>query len=299
MPSPELQNVIDLLIQSREVAPENPSIEDSRAGFDALSQMFPPPEGTITETAVIAGMRAEWVRGPGATDDATVLYLHGGGYAIGSLESHRGLIARLSAACGVRFCAVDYRLAPEHPHPAAVDDGVAAYRALLDQGIAAARLAIAGDSAGGGLTIATLVAARDAGLPMPAAAAVLSPWLDLEGTGESRTTRADVDPVIPNERLKELAEYYLAGQDARAPLASPIYADLRGLPPVLVHVGDAEVLLSDSTTFAERAREAGVDVTLEVWPEMIHVWHLFGAMAPEGRDATAKVGAYLRERLRG
>jgi acetyl esterase/lipase len=189
----------------------------------------------------------------------------------------------------MRFLTIDYRLAPEHPHPAAVEDGVAAYRFLLDEGAPPSRLAMAGDSAGGGLTIATLLVAREADLPMPLAAVVLSPWLDLEGTGESRTTRAQADPILTNAFLEEMAEYYLQGQDARAPLASPIYADLRGLPPILIQVGDTEILLSDSTTFARRADESHVDVTLEVWPEMIHVWHLFGALAPEGHEAAARV----------
>ena len=226
-----------------------------------------------------------------------MLYLHGGGYIMGSLNTHRDMMGRISRAAQTRVLGLDYRLAPEHPFPAAVDDTVAGYRFLLDQGLPSARLAIAGDSAGGALTLAALVAGRDAGFPMPAAAVCLSPFLDLEGTGESITTRADVDPIATPEVIDVWAKAYLAGADPRTPLANPLYADLAGLPPLLIQVGDHEVLLDDSTRLAERAQAAGVQVKLEIWPEMIHRWHSYAAVLPEGQQAIEDIGAFLREQI--
>jgi acetyl esterase/lipase len=178
-----------------------------------------------------------------------------------------------------------------------VDDAVKAYRWLLKQGVDPARVVIAGDSAGGGLTAATLVALRDGGDPLPAAGVLMSPWLDMEGSGESMTSKAAVDPIIQWEFLRIAAGHYMAGGDARAPLASPIYADLTGLPPLLIQVGGRETLLDDSTRLAERAKVAGVEVTLDVWDEMIHVWQLFAPLLPEGQQAIEQIGAWAREKL--
>ena len=191
--------------------------------------------------------------------------------------------------------ALNYRLAPEYPFPAAVDDALAGYRYLLDHGLKPARIAVAGDSAGGGLTVATLIAIRDAGLPLPAAGVCLSPWVDLEEKGESMTTRAKADPVVQREGLVGMAQAYLAGKDPRTPLASPLHADLKGLPPLLIQVGDAETLLDDSTRIAGRARAARVQVKLEVWPEMIHVWQLFASFLPEGQEAVEGIGKYIHQ----
>jgi acetyl esterase/lipase len=188
-------------------------------------------------------------------------------------------------------------LAPEHPHPAAVDDSVTAYRWLLSQGVAPSRLAIAGDSAGGGLTIATLVALRDLGVPLPAAAVPISPWVDLEGTGETMATRADVDLLVTAAGLKMMADHFLAGQDAREPLAAPLHADLTGLPPLYIQVGDEETLLDDSLRIAAKARDAGVDVTVDVFPEMQHVFQMGAGSVPEADEAIVRIGAYLRGRL--
>jgi acetyl esterase/lipase len=190
---------------------------------------------------------------------------------------------------------IDYRLAPEHPHPAAVDDAVAAYRWMLTQGLKPPRVAVAGDSAGGGLTVATLLAIRDAKLPLPAAGACLSPWVDLEGIGESMTTRAGVDPIVQKPGLLQMAAAYLAGKDPRTPLAAPLYADLSGLPPLLIQVGTAETLLDDASRLAERARKAGVTVSYEPWESMIHVWHLFAPMLDEGQQAIDRVGEFVRK----
>jgi acetyl esterase/lipase len=190
---------------------------------------------------------------------------------------------------------IDYRLAPEHPHPAAVDDAVAAYRWMLAQGLKPARITVAGDSAGGGLTVATLLAIRDAKLPLPGAGACLSPWVDLEGIGESMTTKAGVDPIVQKTGLLQMAAAYLGGKDPRTPLAAPLYADLSGLPPLLIQVGTAETLLDDASRLAERARKAGVTVSYEPWESMIHVWHLFAPMLDEGQQAIDRIGEFVRK----
>jgi acetyl esterase/lipase len=202
------------------------------------------------------------------------------------------IAANISRAAGVRVLLIDYRLAPEHPHPAAVDDATAAYRWLLAQGLDAGKLAISGDSAGGGLTVASLLALRDAGDPLPACAVPMSPWLDLELTGASFDTRADLDPMCSHTGLKEMADWYLAGQDARTPTASPIHADLAGLPPLLVQVGDHEVLLDDSVRLVDRAKQAGVDATLEIGEECFHVYQAFPV--PEADEAIARLAAFVR-----
>ena len=192
---------------------------------------------------------------------------------------------------------VDYGLVPEHPFPRAVEDAVCAYRFLRRLGFAAARIAVAGDSAGGGLTVATLLALRDAGDELPAAGVALSPWFDLSLSGASMDQRAEADPIVRREELQAMATAYLGGRDPRTPLASPLFADLRALPPLLVHVGTAEILLDDSTRFADQARAAGVAVDLEVWDDMIHVWHAFASVLPEGREAIARIAQYLEPRL--
>jgi acetyl esterase/lipase len=224
-----------------------------------------------------------------------MLYLHGGGYVVGSIATHLGLAGRLSRAAAARVLLLNYRLAPEHPFPAAVEDATAAYRWLLGTGVKPGRIAIAGDSAGGGLTVATLVALRDAGEPLPAAGVCQSPWIDLEGAGESVTTKAHVDPLVHKDMLLKMASWYLAGANPRTPLAAPLYADLQGLPPLLVQVGTAEILLDDATRLADRARAAGVAVTLEPWEGMIHVWQLFASILPEGQQAIDRIGAFVRQ----
>lgn len=276
---------------------EEPPIEESRAVLDALALLFPTPDD-VTVTAVSAGgVPAEWLDLPGGQPGQVLVYLHGGGYQTGSPTSHRELVARIARACGVRALVVDYRLAPEHPYPAAIDDARSAWRWLRqDQGVPAASIVLAGDSAGGGLSAALLVALRDAGEALPAAAALLSPWTDLACTGASLAELGDLDPVIPPGRLPMMAATYLGHADPRQPLASPLYADLAGLPPLLVQVGTMEALLSDSQRFAERARADGVDVTLEVEEGLPHVWQIMGS-APEAGAATDRIGRFLRAQL--
>ena len=271
------------------------TLEERRALMDSFGQAA--PAGTTVSTVDAGGVPSEWVVALEADDDRVILYLHGGGYSLGSLDSHRQLVSHLSREAKARVLNVDYRLAPEHPYPAAVDDAVAAYRWLLGQGVSADRIAISGDSAGGGLTLATLLALRDAGDPLPAAAVPLSPWTDLEGTGESVRTRAAVDLMIQPDRLKETADLYANGADLRQPHLSPLHGDYKGLPPLLIQVGDAEVLLDDATRVAAIAKSAGVDVTLEVWDEMPHVFQAFIGVLPEADKAVARIGEWVREQI--
>jgi acetyl esterase/lipase len=278
-------------------AAENPSLAEQRARLDSLADFFPVPEGVEIEPATVGGVAGEWVRGRRARRDAAVLYLHGGGYVVGSPKSHRHLAAALSEASGLSLFVPDYRLAPEHPFPAAVDDAVAAYKGLLESGLSPARLAIAGDSAGGGLTIATLVALRDRKIPLPACAVGISPWTDLSQGGEAYRTRLKRDPMISKDGLDAMAAAYLAGADAKTPLASPLFADLAGLPPLLLQVGTEEALYDDTVGLKQRAEAAGVEVSAESWGGMMHVWHIFHPILSEGRDAIARVGSYLKSRV--
>ena len=296
MPSEQFETLMRML-REQPLSDAEPTFEELRQRMDQMTGILPLAEDMQLEAIQVAGVPCEWTSVPGVRDDQVLLYLHGGGYAIGSVSTHRGLVTNLSRAGGLRCLSVDYRLAPEHPHPAAVDDATAAYRFLLEQGHAPERLAIAGDSAGGGLTAATLLALRDAGDPLPGAAVLISPWTDMEATGDSMHTNAEVDPMVERDGLERMAQAYLAGQDPRAPLASPLHARLDGLPPLLIQVGTAETLLDDSTRFAERAKSAGVDVTLEEWEDMIHVFQAFSPMLPEADRAIERIGGWLRERL--
>ncbi|HSD11463.1 MAG TPA: alpha/beta hydrolase [Candidatus Binatia bacterium] len=292
------QEQLQAIIQQLKANPllEQPELEAVRAGFEQMAAMFPVPADVKCEPAMAGNVKAEWVTAPGAAADRAILHLHGGGYVIGSINTHRALAAGLSRAAKARVLLIGYRLAPEHPHPAAVDDAVAAYRWLLAQGLSPKRIAIAGDSAGGGLTIATLVALRDAGEKLPAAGVCLSPWVDLEGIGDSMTTKADLDPMVKKDGLVQLATLYLGGKDPRTPLAAPLYADLSGLPPLLILAGTWETLLDDASRIAERARKAGVDVTYEPAEGMIHVWQLFAPILDEGKQSIERIGQYVRSK---
>jgi acetyl esterase/lipase len=286
------------LFRAQSLTPPSQSWAEQRAGIEQMGAMLPPVEGFEATPATVGGIAGEWVRGKHVRrNDAAVLYLHGGGYTIGSPKSHRHLVGQLSIDSGLPIFSADYRLAPEHPFPAAIDDGVAAYKGLLDGGIAPGHLAIAGDSAGGGLTMATLLAARDKGLPMPACAVPISPWVDLSQGGESFRARAARDPIVTKDGIDVMAAAYLNGADAKNPLASPVFADLKGLPPLLIQVGSEEALHSDAVTLAQRAEAAGVEVSFESWGGMIHVWHAFHPILSEGRDAVARIGAYLKQRI--
>ncbi|MBV8397388.1 MAG: alpha/beta hydrolase [Acetobacteraceae bacterium] len=279
--------------------PRPPGLEERRKRLDALASQHPLPADVRIEEVDVGGVPAEWSSTPQADPDRVILFLHGGGYVSGSLVSHRAMVAEAGRLSGARTLALGYRLAPEHPFPAAFEDTMAGYRSLLSQGFDSGRIAIAGDSAGGGLTIAALVSIREAGLPLPACGWCVSPWVDLAGTGDSLDSKAEADPMIQRDYLQELAAAYLHGADPRSPAASPLYADLRGLPPLLIQVGSAETLLDDSVRLARKAGAEDVWVRLEVWPEMIHVWHLFYPQLAAGRRALASAGAFIRAELSG
>lgn len=273
--------------------PAPDALDALRAQYDKAERFFKLPSGVVVEPVRVGALPAEWLRPAGARADATVLYLHGGGYAIGSAKSHRHLAAAIAKAAGTPALLVDYRRAPEHPFPAAVEDAVASYRWLLGTGHPSRRIVVAGDSAGGGLTVATLVALRDAGTALPAAGVCISPWVDLTCGGASYQTKAASDPLVTREGVARMAAWYLAGADPKTPLASPLHADLRGLPPLLVHVGSEEVLLDDARQLATQAGAAGVEATLAVWPEMVHVWHWFLGMLDEAQAAVDDIGAFV------
>ncbi len=270
-------------------------IEQRRRSIARMTGWNPLPKETRLEMIDADGVPAAWVQREGARQDHVVLYLHGGGYVVGSIRTHQTLAAYLSRAADARVLLIDYRLAPEHPFPAAVEDAVRAYRWLLGQGIAPERTAVAGDSAGGGLTVATLLALEEADQPLPRAAACLSPWLDLTMSGETIETLADRDPVVRRPDLHFMAKAYLRGADPKTPTASPLFGDLAGLPPILIQVGTDEVLLDDARRFAEKAREAGVSVELDVWQDMIHVWQAAAGFVPESWKAIRRIGAFLKK----
>lgn len=244
----------------------------------------------------MAGVHGEWIEVKQVASARVILYLHGGAYYMGSCESHRSLCWRLARAAKARVLLIEYRLAPEDPFPAAVEDAVGVYKELIHGGeYTPASIAIAGDSAGGGLTAATLLSLRDANIELPACAVLLSPWTDLAGTGESMTTRASYDPWLDPDSIRKAPALYTSEETLTHPLASPLYADLHGLPPLLIHVGDHECLLDDSTRFAEKAEAAGVDVTLHIWDEMWHVFQSFPM--PEADVAIAEIGGFVQKHI--
>ncbi|MFP6598522.1 MAG: alpha/beta hydrolase [Candidatus Hydrogenedentota bacterium] len=293
MASDQLEKILAIL-RKNAAAERPPTWAEHREFMDEKS--FPPHEDVAYTPVDAGGVPSLWVTAPGVSQDRVVLYLHGGGYVIGSLKSHQDLVARISKAADARVLYIDYRMGPEHPFPAAVDDAVTAYKWLLAEGCDPSQLTISGDSAGGGLTIATLVSLRDGSHPLPAAAVCISPWVDLEGIGDSMTSNADADPNVKKDGLVAMAEAYLNGADPKTPLAAPLYADLQGLPPMLIQVGSVETLLDDSTRLAQVAQDAGVDATLEITDEMFHVWHAFAPMLTEGQEAIDRMGAFILQR---
>lgn len=288
----ELDAIVGLLTGREQ--PSDPPPSEMREGFEKLAQFLPVPDDASIEVVDVDGVPSEWVSAPGISGGRVILYLHGGGYVIGSLNTHRRMAYDMSAASDAKVLVIDYRMGPEDPFPAAIDDAVKSYNWLLGQGIAAANIAVSGDSAGGGLTMATLVALRDKGVAMPACAVPISPWVDMEAVGESMTGNDAVDPMVRKPGLLRMADFYLNGADARAPLASPIHADLNGLPPLLIQVGTRETLLDDARRLHSRALAAGVNSSLEEAGGMIHVWHLFAPMLSEAREAIGRAGAFIQ-----
>ena len=275
-----------------------PTLEERRAAFTPGDRLYPVPDDVLVTQVNAGGVLAHWLAAPGADTGRVLLFLHGGGFEFGSVRSDGELAARLGRASGMRVLFPEYRLAPEHPFPAAIDDVLAVWRWLRTaRALGARSIAVAGDSAGGGLAVALLVATRDGGEPMPAAAVLMSPTVDLTSSGASMTERADQDPVSTPAMLRQFASDYLAGADPKTPLASPLFAQLAGLPPLLIQVGTADLLLSDSERLAAAAAEAGVDVTLEIGEGLPHVYQLMLG-TPEAAEATGRIGKFLRARLR-
>lgn len=297
MPSPALQQ----LINARRANPYSPdkSLEELRSAHAAAGAAVPLPEGTEITPVDAGGVPAEWIVAPEAEDTNSFLFIHGGGYYRGSAAGSRAPAAHISAAAKAWVLSIDYRLAPEHPFPAAVDDALVGYQWLIAQGCDPARLVIGGISAGGGLTMALLLKLKEVGAPLPAGAVPMSAWVDLTQSGETFTTKADIDPAISKIYLDRMAGYYLNGADPKTPLASPLHGDLSGLPPLLIQVGTAETLLDDSRLLADRVRAVGVDVTYEPWEDMIHGWHGSPHILPEARDAIARIGDFYRRVTKG
>jgi acetyl esterase/lipase len=296
MPSKEYADILALL----DSMPDSSGLtfEQRRSNFEEQVSQLPLAGNVSCESVSVGPVAAEWIVPEKASKQNVLLYLHGGGYCVGSINTHRGLVSHIAAAAETRALLIDYRLAPENPFPAAVQDSSAAYQWLVSQGVAAADMVVAGDSAGGGLTLATLVSLREKGIPLPAAAVLISPWVDLAITGDTIISNAEIDPMVTRQGLAEMAAAYAGDSDPRTPLASPLYADLTGLPPLLIHVGTAEILLDDATRLAARAREAGVEIILNTAEDMCHVWHFFTSMLPEALEAIEEIALFMRKHLR-
>jgi epsilon-lactone hydrolase len=275
----------------------NFSVQEQRTRLDELARRgIRLPRGVTIRTVQAGGVHAEWIEPTGYIPKKVILYLHGGGYCVCSLDTHRGLAARLALASHARSLVIDYRLAPEHPFPAALEDALSAYRWLLAQGFSSNQLVIGGDSAGGGLTMATAVRLRDLDQPLPAALFLLSPWTDLTFSGESFKTRKKLDPIFGGEGNRlGFAPAYLGLQDPTNPLISPLFAELRNLPPTLIHVGSDEILLDDSTRLNTKLNAAGVITRLNVWDDMWHVFQIFAPYVPEALHAINQIGDFVYE----
>jgi len=299
MPSQAMQDAIEALRDRQQASAGQvpPTLQELRATFTPGDRLHPVPDDVLVTDVTAGGVPAHWLTAPGTDPGRVLLFLHGGGFELGSVRSDGELAARLGRAAGMRVLFPEYRLAPEHPFPAALDDVLAAWHWLrTDQGPSATSLAVAGDSAGGGLAVALLVATRDAGEELPAAAVLMSPTVDLTSSGASMTERADQDPISTPAMLRQFAADYLAGADPKTPLASPLFASLTGLPPLLIQVGTADLLLSDSERLATAATHAGVDVTLQIGEGLPHVYQLLLG-TPEAAQATEQIGKFLRARV--
>lgn len=276
------------------------TVEEWRRGLRAMEGLIPgPPAAAHSTTAEAAGLHFSCVSMPASLRERHVLYLHGGAYISGSPRYYRHFTWRIAETTRARVWALAYRLAPEHPFPCALDDAVAAYRHLLAAAGDARHIAVIGDSAGGGLTLALLLRLRDERVPLPAAAVAISPWTDLALASHSLADNASIDPMLNARDLPRLVELYLAGADPHMPYASPVYGDTKGLPPTLIHVGGDEILRDDAVRMAEALRYGGCHAELEVWPRMPHVWHLFAPVMPEARRAIARIGDFVEARFEG
>jgi acetyl esterase/lipase len=274
---------------------EGTTPEAMRADFEAWCERFPDDRDASITRVSAGGVPADQIEAAGLATSRVVLYLHGGGYSLGSARSHRGLGKRIAFEARARVLLPDYRLAPEHVFPAAVEDAVASYRWLLATGVEPAQIAVGGDSAGAGLALALLVSLRDAGAPLPACAVLLSPFADLECRGESYAALAELDPIVSREMGLGMGRAYIGDREPSDPLASPVHAALDGLPPLLIQVGSREVVLDDARAIEKHAREAGVLARLDSWPGMVHVWQLFASVLEEGQRAIEDLGSFIRQ----
>lgn len=272
-------------------------VQKKRAAWNKLGDKSRVAKGVHVRQATIEGINCEWLVPEGCEGAPVLYYLHGGAYLMGSTQTHRRMVSHIARASGTRALVPNYRLAPEHRFPAAIEDSTAVYRSLLEAGTDPAAMAIAGDSAGGNLTMATLLALRDAGDPLPTAVCLMSPWLDLAAEGESMDSRAKHDPWFRPEDIPEIVEKYCSKYDTKNPLVSPVYADPSNLPPTLIQVGDHEILLSDSTRMADKISEVGGSVTLQIWPDMWHVFQLFVGLMPESKRAINDISTFLKQHL--
>jgi epsilon-lactone hydrolase len=272
-------------------------LPEMRSRAEASTRWLPIPRHVAVQPVHAGGVPAEWVIPKGAPDDRVLLYAHGGAWVFCSPRTHRAMVAQLALAGGIKALSLDYRLAPEFPFPAALDDCMAAYRWLLHEGIDPHKIIIAGDSAGGNLILAMLLALRDAGDPLPSAAVGLSPAIDLAKSGKKTPNNTGKDPVLHRLQKSPLHLGYIGDHDPRDPLISPIYGDLHGLPPVLIHVGSDESLMDEVIRFVDCARQARVDAQVVVWRGMWHVFQIFGPLMPEARDSIQQIGKFIRERL--
>ncbi|HVU21429.1 MAG TPA: alpha/beta hydrolase [Rhizomicrobium sp.] len=292
-PIAAVRQMLEMLIGG----PDTPFME-RRLQAKKFAEAFALPSGLSVESDRLGGVKAEWVVPDNASPSPALLHLHGGGYVLGDPAGSRALTTALALKTGKSVVSIDYRLAPEHPFPAAVEDALSAYRALVSRTGSASRIAVGGESAGGGLTVALLLAALDAGLPMPACAFAISPWVDLTCSAETFDACAMKDPLLTKRALKEMGHAYLAGADERSPFASPVFGELQGLPPLLIQAGSDEVLLDDARLLNASARNAGVASELEVWDGMIHVWHMFHPMLPEGELAIDSIVRFVQSHWR-
>lgn len=281
----------------RPLASNKGSVQEQREQMERANLVLRTHHGVLVTSVDAGGVPAEWSIPSGAAAERCLMYIHGGAWSMGSPRSHRGMVSHIAFESSVRALSIDYRLAPEHPFPAGLDDCISAYTWLLENGYSSGHIVVAGDSAGGNLALAMLVVLRDRGIPLPAAAVALSPATDLTGSSESLRMRLPLDPVLHDIGSSSVVPDYITSHDPREPYISPVFADLHGLPPILIHVGDNEILLDDAVHFGELARQAGVECTVVVWPEMFHVFQAFVPYLPEARQSVKQIAEFIKARV--
>jgi len=292
-----LERVIKLLLHNREVAAKK-RVKEERDELEHMANMIQLSNDVETKKVSFDGIDAIWLKTPGVEAENIIIYLHGGSYTAGSFNSHKDLVQRLSREAKCRVITIEYGLAPEHPFPKGLNDVIKIYNWLInEEKFNPNKIVIVGDSAGGGLTLATILKLRDLGIKLPAAGVCLSPWTDLAFTGESYYDKNIIDPGITLDDLMFSANLYIGNNDPKNPYISPVYADLKGLPPLLIHVGTVEKLLNDSTRVAETAKKAGVNVTLKIWKEMIHVFQAYAVLIREGEESIKEIGSFILKNI--